>query len=76
MADAASNTVTVNPTSGPAGSGTSMLTGALTCGSSYAYSSAGTLSGTPTIANGNGIDPVMGGTLNAHSIHVLVTYTY
>ena len=76
MADVASNTVTVNPTYGSAGSGTSILTGALTCGSSYAYSSTGTLSGTPTIANGSGIDPVMGGTLNAHSIHVLVTYTY
>ena len=76
MADVASNTVTVNPTYGSAGSGTSILTSALTCGSSYAYSSAGSLSGTPTIASGNGIDPVMGGTLNAHSIHMLVTYTY
>lgn len=74
MADVASNTVTVNPTFGAAGGGTSILSGPLTCGSSYSYSATGTISN-GSLPDGNGINAGMGGTLNAHSIHVLVVYT-
>jgi hypothetical protein len=73
--DVASDTVTVMPTFGAAGTGTNILTGALTCGSSDAYSSAGTLNGTPALTDGTGIDVGMAGTLNAHNIHVLIIYT-
>lgn len=73
--DNASNTTTVNPTFGSAGTGTSILTGALTCGSSYAYSSSGTISNA-SWTTGSGIDPVMGGTLTGTSIAVIVEYHY
>jgi hypothetical protein len=74
MADIASNTVTITPTYGSTGTGTTICSGALTCGSSYAYSSTCTVSN-GSLAVGNGITPVMGGPLNAHSIHMLVVYT-
>ncbi len=72
---AASNTTTVAPVMGPDGSGTSILGSALTCGSSKTYAF------TTTIANGtwspgNGISPVMGGTLTGTSIILVVGYTY
>ncbi len=73
--DNASNTTTVNPTFGPAGTGTTILLGALTCGSSYAYSSGGTLSNT-SWTTGTGIDPAMGGTLTGTSIAMTVEYHY
>ena len=73
-ADVASNTVTINPTFGTAGTGTTILSGALTCGSSEAYSATGTVSN-GALTDGSGIDVVMGGTLNAHDIHVLIIYT-
>ncbi len=72
--DAGSNTTTVNPTFGAAGTGTTILSGALTCGSSEAYSSTGTVSN-PTMADGNGIRPAMSGTLTGTNIHMLVVYT-
>jgi len=73
--DIASNTTTVNPTFGSAGTGTTILSGTLTCGSSYAYSSTGSISNAswPT---GTGIDPAMGGTLTGTSIALLIDYTY
>lgn len=77
--DAASNSVTVNPTFGAAGTGTAILTGALTCGNSYAYSATGTLDTGAHIAwsTGTGIDPVMAGTLTGStSIAMIVEYTY
>ena len=74
MSDVASNTVTINPTFGATGTGTAILSGALTCGSSYAYSASGTVS-SGSVTSGSGISPGMGGTLNAHSIHMLVVYT-
>jgi hypothetical protein len=73
--DNASNTTTVNPTFGSAGTGTTILSGALTCGNSYAYSSTGTVSNA-SWTTGTGIDPVMGGTLTGTSIAVIVEYTY
>ena len=72
---AASNTTTVNPTFGSAGTGTTILSGALTCGSSYAYSSSGTVSNA-SWTTGTGIDPGMGGTLTGTSIAVIVEYHY
>lgn len=73
--DNASNTTTVNPTMGADGTGTSILSGALTCGNSYNYSATGTLSGT-SWTTGTGIRPVMGGTLTGTSISMIVEYTY
>lgn len=73
--DNASNTTTVNPTFGSAGTGTTILSGAVTCGSSYAYSSSGTVS-TSAWTTGSGIDPAMGGTLTGTSIAMIVEYTY
>ena len=74
--DYASNAVTVHPTFGAAGSGTAILTGALTCGNSYAYSASGTINVSAWTA-GAGIDPVMGGTLTGStSIALLIEYTY
>jgi hypothetical protein len=73
-ADVASNTTTVNPTFGSSGTGTSILGSALSCGSSYAYAGTTTISNA-SLANGDGIDPVMGGTLSGTNIHVLVVYT-
>ncbi len=71
--DAPSNTTTAHPTFGSAGTGTAILSGALTCGSSEAYSSTGTIANA-SIADGNGIRPVMGGTLTGTNIHLLVVY--
>ncbi len=73
--DIASNTTTVNPTFGTSGTGTTILSGALTCGSSGAYSSTGTVSN-GALTDGSSINPVMGGTLTGTSIHVLFVYTY
>jgi hypothetical protein len=72
--DAASNTTTINPTFGSIGTGTTILSSSLTCGSSGAYSATGAVSNS-TYADGNNINPVMGGTLTGTSIHVLVVYT-
>ena len=73
--DNSSNTTTVNPTFGSAGTGTTILSGALTCGNSYAYSSSGTVSNA-SWTTGSGIDPAMGGTLTGTSIAMIVEYTY
>jgi len=73
--DNGSNTTTVNPTFGSAGTGTTILSGALTCGNSYAYSSSGTVSNA-SWTTGTGIDPAMGGTLTGTSIAVIIEYTY
>ena len=72
---AASNTTTVNPTFGSVGTGTTILSGALTCGNSYAYSSTGTVSNA-SWTTGTGIDPAMAGTLTGTSIAMIVEYTY
>lgn len=72
---AASNTTTTNPTFGAAGTGTTILSGALTCGSSYAFSATGTIS-SASWTTGSGIDPGMGGTLTGTSIALLVEYHY
>lgn len=71
----ASNTTTVNPTFGAAGTGTTILSGALTCGSSFAYSSTGTVSNA-SWTTGTGITPAMGGTLTGVSIAMIVEFTY
>ncbi len=73
--DNASNTTTVNPTFGSAGTGTTILSGALTCGNSYAYSSSGTVSNA-SWTTGTGIDPGMATVGNATSIAMIVEYTY
>ncbi len=73
--DNASNTTTVNPTFGSAGTGTTILSGAVTCGSSLAYSSSGSLSNTAW-TTGTGINPVMSGTLTGTSIAMIVEYTF
>jgi hypothetical protein len=73
--DNASNTTTVNPTFGSAGTGTTILSGALTCGSSLAYSSTGTVTNA-SWTTGSGINPVQGGTLTGTSIAMIVEYTY
>jgi len=73
--DNGSNTTTVNPTFGSAGTGTTILSGALTCGNSYAYSSSGTVSNA-SWTTGTGIDPAMGGTLTGTSVAVIIEYTY
>jgi len=72
---AGSNTTTVNPTFGSAGTGTTILSGALTCGSTYAYSSTGTVSNA-SWTTGTGINPAMAGTLTGTSIAMIVEYTY
>ena len=72
--DAGSNTTTITPTFGSAGTGTSICSGALTCGSSGAYSSSCTVSNASLTAGSN-INPVMGGTLTGTSIHVVVKFT-
>lgn len=73
--DNASNTTTVNPTFGAAGTGTTILSGALTCGSSLAYSSTGTVSNSGW-TTGTGITPAMSGTLTGTSIAMIVEYTF
>jgi hypothetical protein len=75
LSDNSSNTTTVNPTFGSAGTGTTILSGALTCGSSNAMSSSGTVSN-GSWTTGAGIDPVMGGTLTGTHIAMIVDYTY
>lgn len=73
--DNGSNTTTVNPTFGAAGTGTTILSGALTCGSSLAYSSTGTVSNA-SWTTGAGITPAMSGTLTGTSIAMIVEYTF
>ena len=73
--DSAANTTTVNPTLGSAGAGASILSAALTCGSSYAYGASGTVANAAW-ASGTGINPAMGGALTGTSIAVIVEYTY
>ena len=73
--DNGSNTTTVNPTFGSAGTGTTILSGALTCGNSYAYSSSGTVSNA-SWTTGTGITPAMAGTLTGTSIAMIVEYTF
>lgn len=73
--DAATNTTTIAPVMGAAGSGTSILSAALTCGSAYAYSASGVI-GTSAWTTGTGINPVMGGTLTGTSVSMIVEYTY
>lgn len=73
--DIASNTTTVNPTFGSAGTGTTILSGALTCGSSLAYSSSGTVTNA-SWTTGTGINPAMGGTLTGTSVAMIVEFTY
>ena len=72
--DAGSNTTTVNPTFGTTGTGTTILSGALTCGNSGAYTS-GTVSN-GALTNGSNINPAMGGTLTGTSIHLVFVMTY
>lgn len=73
--DAAASTTTINPTFGAAGTGTTILSGALTCGSSLAYSSTGALTNTAW-TTGTGVTPAMGGSLTGTSIAMIVEYTY
>ncbi len=73
--DNASNTTTVNPTFGSTGTGTTILSGALTCGNSLAYSSTGTVSNA-SWTTGTGITPAMSGTLTGTSIAMIVEYTF
>jgi len=73
--DNASNTTTVNPTFGSAGTGTTICSGALTAGNSYAYSSSCTVSNA-SWTTGTGIDPGMATVGNATSIAMIVEYTY
>lgn len=73
--DNSSNTTTVNPTFGSAGTGTTILSAAVTCGSSYAYSSSGTVTNA-SWTTGAGIDPGMGGTLTGTSISMIVEFHY
>ena len=72
---AGSNTTTVNPTFGSSGTGTTICSGALTAGSTYAYSSTCTVSNA-SWTTGTGIDPGMSGTLTGTSIAMIVEYTY
>jgi hypothetical protein len=65
----------LTPTFGSAGTGTAILTGTVTCGNSYAYSSTGTIS-TSAWTTGTGIDPGMSTVGNAKSIALLIEYTY
>jgi hypothetical protein len=75
--DNAANSTAITPTFGAAGTGTTILTGAVTCGNSYAYA-AGTLDTGSHIAwtTGTGIDPGMTTVGNATSIALLIEYTY
>jgi hypothetical protein len=75
--DNAANSTAITPAFGAAGTGTTILTGAVTCGNSYAYA-AGTLGTGSHIAwtTGTGIDPGMSTVGNATSIALLIEYTY
>lgn len=75
LSDNASNTTTVNPTFGASGTGTTVLSGALTCGNSNAMSSTGTVSNA-SWATATGINPAMGGTLTGTHIVMIVSYTF
>ena len=59
---------------GSVGMGTTILSVALTCSNSYAYSSTGTVNNA-TWATGTVIDPAMAGTLTETSIAMIVEYT-
>jgi hypothetical protein len=74
--DYSSNTTTVNPSFGSAGTGTTVCSGTLQCGNSYAYSSSCSVSNA-SWTTGTGIDPVMG-TPDTHStsLAVIIEYTY
>ncbi len=72
--DNAANTTTVNPTFGAAGTGTTILSGALTCGNSGAMSSSGTVSNAAW-TTGTGVNPGMATVGNATSIVLLIEYT-
>jgi len=71
--DASSSPPTVNPSFGATGTGTNICSGALTCGTSGAYSSTCTVSNASLTAGSN-INPVMASP-NGTSIHMVVTYT-
>lgn len=73
--DNAANTTVLTPTFGSVGTGTSILTGTVTCGNSYAYSSTGTLNNTAW-TTGTGIDPGMTTVGNSTSIAMIVEYTF
>jgi len=76
--DVGSNTTTVNPTYGSIGAGTTILSGAMTCGSSGAYQTntgASLTISNASLAQGANIDPVMSGTLTGTSIHLVIEYT-
>jgi hypothetical protein len=73
--DSGSSTTTINPTFGATGTGTTILSGALTCGSSFTPSSSGTIANA-TVASGNGIAIGMGGVLTGTQLTVFVEYTY
>ena len=73
--DNGSNTTTVNPTFGASGTGTTILSGALTCGNSNAMSSTGTVSNA-SWTTGSGIAPAMSGTLTGTHIVMIVEYSY
>jgi hypothetical protein len=73
--DNGSNKTTINPSLGTNGTGTAILSAAITCGSSYAYSASGAVT-TASWITGTGIDPAMGGTPTGTSIAMIVEYTY
>ena len=74
--DYSSNGVTVNPSFGSAGTGTSICSGALTCGNSYAYSSSCSVSNA-SWTTGTGIDPVQASPdTHSTSIAMIVEYTF
>jgi hypothetical protein len=73
--DNAANTTALTPTFGSAGTGTAILTGTVTCGNSYAYSSTGTVTNAAW-TTGTGIDPGMTTIGNATSIALIMEYTY
>jgi hypothetical protein len=81
MVDTTSTALTVNPTFGTDGTGTTLLSGALQCGNGTAYeyetNTAASISiSSASIATANGIRPVQGGTVTGiHSVHVVFTYT-
>jgi hypothetical protein len=74
-ADNAANTTVLTPTFGASGTGTSILTGTVTCGNSYAYSATGTLTNTAW-TTGTGINPGMSTVGNATSIALIIEYTF
>lgn len=73
--DSGSNTTTINPQMGSAGTGTVILSGALTCGSSRVPSASGTISNA-TWATSTGLSIQMGGTLTGTVLTVRVKYFY